>query len=250
MLKVASLSENGNREINEDSVGVFTSPKGQCFVLCDGLGGHGMGDVASSLVVRKFDECFFSGADFDSLLSNAFESAQQELLVEQFKNHATKKMKTTSVVLLTDYKKIHIGYIGDSRLYAFKNDKVSFRTLDHSIPQMLCESGEIKESEIRFHKDRNVLLRVMGIDWDGQQMYQLLKPKPLKKFQAFLLCSDGFWELIDENLMCETLKQARDVNHWLELMKNIVVTNGADKNMDNFSAIAVWNEKGNRHENM
>lgn len=241
ILKFSAISENGNREINEDSVGVFTSSTGQCFVLCDGLGGHGMGDVASSLVINKFDNCFFGSKDYPSFLKNAFEVAQRDLLVEQIKKHATKKMKTTCVGLMTDWKNVYIGYIGDSRLYAFKDGKVKFRTADHSIPQKLFESGEIKESEIRFHKDRNVLLRVMGIDWE-EPMYELYKVKKLKKYQAFLLCSDGFWELIDEQQMCEALKNAKSVDQWLKEMKSIVVANGIGKNMDNFSAIAIWNE--------
>ena len=64
----------------------------------------------------------------------------------------------------------------------------------------------------------------------------------MKKCQAFLLCSDGFWELIDEKEMCTQLKKANTVEEWLENMIKIVQINGEGKNMDNYSAIAVWNE--------
>ena len=105
---------------------------------------------------------------------------------------------------------------------------------------MLALSKEIKEEQIRNHPDRNMLLRVMGVEWE-EKMYELMAPIPLKKCQAFLLCSDGFWELITEKEMCEQLKKASSVDEWLSNMIQIVKKNGMGKNMDNYSAIAVWN---------
>ena len=116
---------------------------------------------------------------------------------------------------------------------------MKFRTLDHSVPQMLVKSGEIKESEIRNHPDRNRLLRALGLETD-RQLYELQEPYPLRKCQAFLLCSDGFWELIEEEKMCSFLKKAESADEWLRLMNEEVQKNGAGKNMDNNSAIAVW----------
>ena len=80
----------------------------------------------------------------------------------------------------------------------------------------------------------------MGIEWE-EPMYELMAPMPLKKCQAFLLCSDGFWELIDEKEMCALLKKANSPQEWLLNMAEIVKANGVGRNMDNFSAIAVWN---------
>ena len=58
--------------------------------------------------------------------------------------------------------------------------------------------------------------------------------------QAFLLCSDGFWELIEEKKMEATLKHAFDPDGWLASMREIVCKNGRGTNMDNYSAVAVW----------
>jgi len=68
----------------------------------------------------------------------------------------------------------------------------------------------------------------------------LLSPLPLKKCQAFLLCSDGFWELIEEKDMCSILKKSETPNEWLLEMAEVVKKNGKDRNMDNYSAIAIW----------
>ena len=235
----AVFTNAGSRDINEDSVGAFQNGVNNCYVLCDGLGGHGMGDVASSLVRDVFADQFSKSTDISNFLSTAFSAAQDILMAEQITRHAEKRMKTTAVAVVTDDKNAYIGHIGDSRLYVFHKNRVKLRTLDHSIPQMLVLSKEIKEKQIRNHPDRNIVLRVMGIEWEGP-MYELIPPIPLKKCQALLLCSDGFWELIDEREMCSILKQANSADEWLFNMSEEVKKNGVGRNMDNFSAIAVW----------
>lgn len=238
--KYAVFTNVGGRQINEDSVGVFQNGENYCFILCDGLGGHGMGEVASGLVVSVFEDQFHKTDDVVNFLGQTFTASQDILMAEQKSRNAQRKMKTTGVAVVTDDRNAYIGHIGDSRGYVFYKNKVKTRTLDHSIPQMLVLSREIKEDQIRNHPERNTLLRVMGVEWE-EPMYELMSPIPTKKCQAFLLCSDGFWELIDEKEMCSLLKKASTVEEWLSNMVKVVQTNGEGKNMDNYSAIAVWN---------
>ena len=238
----SEFTDKGDREINEDAVGYCSSERGKCFVLCDGLGGHGMGDIASSLVVDVFRSSFPDCRIIKNFLAETFVSAQDILCAEQIKKNAKRKMKTTCVAVVTDDKHAYIGHIGDSRAYVFYKNKIVKRTLDHSIPQMLVFSKEIKESEIRYHPDRNMLLKVMGTEW-LERDYEIQKPIPLKRCQAILLCSDGFWELIEEDTMCELLEKATDVNDWMKKMTDTVKDNGKSVDMDNFSAVAVWIKK-------
>lgn len=235
----AQITDVGSRSINEDSIGVFESKGNNCFVVCDGLGGHGMGDVASSLAVEVFKSQFYKSDDVETFLSSAFCAAQDILLTEQKARNARRKMKTTAVSVVTDKKYAYIGHVGDSRAYVFSHNKVKKRTLDHSIPQMLVIAGDIKESEIRHHPERNTVLKVIGVEWEEPQ-YELMRTFPLRKCQAFLLCTDGFWELIEEEEMCALLKDSENVSEWLSRMADIVRKNGKDNNADNFSAIAVW----------
>lgn len=240
MLQFATITDKGNREINEDAVGTFQKGKSLCCILCDGLGGHGMGDVASTLVRDVFEDQFHKADDMVNFLGQTFCAAQEILMMEQKELNAESKMKTTAVALAADEQTAYIGHVGDSRLYIFYKNKVKTRTLDHSIPQMLVLARDIKETEIRNHPDRNIVLRVMGTEWE-EPMYELMRPVPLKKCQAFLLCSDGFWELIEEKEMCELLKHSTCVEEWLSSMAEVVKKNGTGRNMDNYSAIAVWN---------
>lgn len=242
MLKYSLLTNIGSRDINEDSIGAYEKDGNYCFILCDGLGGHGMGDAASICVRNVFKEDFEKNALSADFLKKTFERGQKVLLEEQERLHAGYKMKTTAVAFMSYGRKAYIGHVGDSRLYIFKNNMVNTRTLDHSVPQMLVLSKQLKECEIRNHPDRSILLRVMGVEWE-QPMYELMSPIPLRKCQAVLLCSDGFWELIEENEMCELLKKAESPEQWLKEMEAVVRANGMGKNMDNYSAIAVWNMK-------
>ena len=238
----AVYTDPGDRDLNEDRYCVCCHQDAFCFVLCDGLGGHGMGDTAAEIVTAVFENLFEKSTDPMRFLKDAFPAAQDILLAEQMERHAVKKMKTTCTALVLDKNSACIGHVGDSRTYVFHKNKVLKRTLDHSIPQMLALTGDIQESEIRFHSERNILLRVIGEKWE-EPMQELQKPLSLRKCQAFLLCTDGFWELIDEEEMCRLLKDSSGVQEWLDQMAQVVKSNGMDKNMDNNSAIAVWVEQ-------
>ena len=117
-------------------------------------------------------------------------------------------MKTTVVMLCVSGNNAYWTHVGDSRLYFFRKGKLVLHTKDHSIPQMLVAAGEIKEKNIRRHPDRNKLLRVMGTDWEEPQ-YAVSDPIELQEGDAFLLCSDGFWENIVEKQMQKCLKKQK-----------------------------------------
>lgn len=234
------LSKPGEREYNEDYAGMERNGDAFCFVLADGLGGHGGGDEASRLVSEYILSDFKKQGEVSKgYLKKCFEESQEILLKEQERQNRILEMKTTLVILLMDGQSIQWGHIGDSRLYYFRNRKLVQRTLDHSVPQMLLAAGEIKEKDIRFHPDRNRLLRVMGTEWDSPK-YKLEEPLERCGKEVFLLCSDGFWEWIKENEMQAALRKAKSPEAWLEQMEKVILKNGTGKGMDNYSAIAVF----------
>lgn len=236
------LTNQGERDHNEDFIGRALRGNRAVFILADGLGGHGKGEVASRSVVENVISHYKEGEQVPEL-SECIEFAQQKLLEQQITEHMTYGMKTTLVMLELDGKRMRWAHIGDSRAYHFRKRKVIARTLDHSVPQMLVATGQIKEKEIRFHEDRNRLLRVMGTEW-SQPQYVVSDWKEMNEGDAFLLCSDGFWEWIQEKYMEKALKKAKTAQNWLDLMEERIRKNGTGKDMDNYSAIAVWHEKG------
>lgn len=239
MITYAVISEKGSRPINEDSLAARMTVDSWCFALADGLGGHGRGEIASQIVVQKavtYHESNGTDADF---ISKAFELGQEELLKAQKKEHTFSGMKTTLVLCSINQGILRWGHIGDSRLYIFNGYRIKRRTLDHSVPQMLALAHDIKEKDIRFHPDRNGLLKVMGIPWSKPE-YDLGENVDINSKSSLLICSDGFWELIDERMMLKCLRKALTVQEWLGYMTDIVEKNGCDRNMDNYSAICVW----------
>ena len=197
MITYAMFSRQGKRENNEDCIRMKEKKGAKVFLLADGLGGHGAGEVASQMTVEYGAGLFECMERYDQYLPELFENAQRRLLMRQKRYHASEQMKTTLVALLIDKEKVSWAHIGDSRLYFFENGFLKKRTADHSVPQMLVKSGEISEKEIRTHPDRNRLLRVMGNEWP-ENSYDVSSVVELKRGMSFLMCSDGFWEYITE----------------------------------------------------
>ena len=238
-MDIAEITRPGSRDYNEDCAVILHRGEDYCFVVADGLGGHGKGEVASALATETFRQRFETAAVGDaSFLPDTLLAAQQRILDEQKVQNAPFEMKTTCTALTVSGGIVRIGHIGDTRAYVFEKNRVRYRTLDHSVPQMLVLSGEIREKQIRHHPDRNRLLRVMGIPWDGPR-FELAEECPLSSCQAFLLCCDGFWELCDEKKMSAFLKKSRTAQEWLQHMTQEVERNGQGQDMDHSTAIAV-----------
>ena len=238
-MEYCSVSKLGQREINEDCVGVAYSSRYTVFAIADGLGGDGKGDIASKIAVREFTEDLEDNSTntLSEKMELAFQNAQQAILKEQERQNAGSQMKTTLAAVIMDEQSALCGHIGDTRIYVFHRNKIKRQTNDHSVPQMLVLSREIKEKEIRNHPDRNKLLRVLGVR--GPVKYDVFEVET-KKIQSILLCSDGFWEYILEKEMCALLKKSHSAQEWLNQMCDIVEQRGAGNDMDNYSAIAVW----------
>ena len=239
-LTYATYSCIGGREINEDAVELRQEEDCLVVVVADGLGGHDKGEVASAVVAKTIAEemPLVKKQNVETLIT-VMQQAQNRLLQVQKEESSVNAMKTTAVTLVTDAKYAYLAHVGDSRAYAFRKLLGYKRTLDHSVPQMMVCSGQMEEKEIRNHPDRNSLLRVFGIPWE-KEMIEVMRPMKLRWIQAFLLCTDGFWELIEETQMQQCLKRARTPKEWLEAMADIVKMNGKDKEMDNYTAAAVF----------
>lgn len=241
MLKYASISKIGNRKCNEDYIKISSVSERYCFVVCDGLGGHECGDVAAQIAGNTIVEEFYYCNNLSDFLENAFMKAHNNILSQQKARNIKGEMKTTVVGMVTDGKYGYVGHIGDSRFYGFSDGNNYICTFDHSVPQILVESNVIDEKQIRNHPSRNMLLKVLG-DKNEDTQCELSEPVLLQEYNAFLLCTDGFWEMITEEEMMSTLFNSSSPTEWLDRMIAIVEVNGLDKKMDNYSAIAVFNE--------
>ena len=245
MILTAKYTDQGGRELNEDSHGIFVKNGCICAVVADGVGGHGGGDKASGLAVRGINKLYQHSKE-DLPIGEVHEWVQQ--INQAVCQVQTKEccMKTTLCTLFTDNWSCFWAHVGDSRTYYFKENKLFSMTTDHSVSQMAVLSGEITQDEIRHHEDRNKLIRSIGnqreIKVDISDMTDVSQGR-----HAFLLCTDGFWEYVLENEMEETLQNSKNPVQWVEQMAAILKERVPENN-DNNTAVAVWiiNESGEK----
>lgn len=239
MVDVAMLTKHGGRTHNEDYIQKVEYKDQMCLILCDGLGGHACGEVASEFVAHCVAECFGRQGYYPDFFKDAFETAQKGLLAEQEKRNLEDAMKTTLVVLVITPEIFQWAHIGDSRLYRiYANGTKYQRTRDHSLVQILCDTGEITEAEIRTHEDRNKLMRVVGTQW-GTKTYDISAVLERGEAQEFVLMTDGFWEYVYEPEMLDTWKQTQTAEAWLSAMEQFVLARADMTKTDNYSAIVV-----------
>lgn len=236
MISIARLTNQGGREYNEDTVDIFRDGKRMCLVVADGLGGHGGGKTASMTAAETILSAFPGQEDADQeWLKSIFQRANSAVLAKQTERC---QMKTTCVTLCITEGKAAWAHVGDSRLYHFIGGRMFSVTMDHSVSQLAVLSGEIEASEIRFHADRNKVLRAMGVDETVKPSVDTCKLQD-GRFHAFLLCTDGFWEYVLEGEMEIDLAKAQTAEEWIQFMEERLVKK-VDGRHDNYSAAAVF----------
>lgn len=239
MYDYSCFSLCGDNEHNEDKIEIFAGNGFQGFILADGLGGHGKGEVASAAAVDYVKSFLLNAVYIDrNIIRQSILGAQDHLRQLKKNNYGNRGMKTTIVVLVLTEKVAYCGHVGDSRMYAFKHGKIIFQTKDHSVPQMMVDLGKLSAKDIRKSPDRNRLLRALGSDEEPFKVDVEIVPSQIKG-TSFLLCSDGFWEYITDSRMNISNMFSSNSAAWLDKMKKNVEAKGKKYKMDNYSAIAV-----------
>lgn len=238
----AALSRPGGRTVNEDDVrsSVKSDTQG-CWVVADGLGGHGGGDVASKIVVESIINAYENKPEFSAAqMENMLLLAHQTILQVQQGADRISAMRSTAVVLMLQGSQAWWAHVGDSRLYHFSQGLKVHQTQDHSVPQVMVDAGDIGYDEIRQHEDRNRLTRSLGNN--GKLRTTVLnRPLEIGEGDAFLMCTDGFWEFVTEEEMEATLAVSASPVDWLTQMEVILLRKATLKH-DNYTAAAVFVE--------
>lgn len=242
--EVAIISEPGGRKYNEDACGHWASNRHLCCVLADGAGGHGGGDIASRLAVTQFltDFSRFPAASGTELLA-LIRQVNQAVLDGREPTGVRRDMRTTVVSLVIDFDSQQAiwGHCGDSRLYFFRDGSMVEHTRDHSMVQSLLDAGVIQESEVRGHPERSVLFSALGSEPDYLEASVSQDARAVKSGDVFLLCSDGVWEHLSDEVLTESLRRVSSPKDWLLELQSLV--RGATQSMssfDNYTALAVW----------
>lgn len=210
----ASITDKGRvRERNEDFLAYFDTLNGHVFVVCDGMGGHNAGDVASELAVESvgnyFNQKYYSNP-FEAV-ENAINYANKAVYNHANGNDYLNGMGTTIVLLLIRDDRIYYGHAGDSRLYLFKNNILDQLTVDHSRVQELLNSGRISQKEALDHPLRNEITRAIGL---SLRFEPEVSPKALipEDNDLVMICTDGLTNMLRDDEIVKCLSNLLNLN--------------------------------------
>lgn len=243
-LRYAAITNTGGRANNEDAYRLSVRDARACFVVSDGVGGEHGGEIASHAIVNTVVTHFEQqNAASDAALLACLGAAKGEVARLQATDAALKKMSATVAMLLLDCERREAqwGHLGDSRIYQFRDQKICRVTKDHSAVQQLVEAGYCTADELRAHPLRSSLLGAIGVS-DAEAADPVRASSEFASGDAFLLCTDGFWEWIAENQMEAALQGASSVELWLDALEKIAGDSALSSpaRRDNYTAIAIW----------
>ena len=240
--KPVAMFEMGNRTNQEDSIfpeiGKATADD-RLFLVCDGMGGHEHGEVASGIVCSVMPkyilESIESGGAFsDELIAAALEKVYAEL--EPYDNGSAKKMGTTMTLACLHNGGCTVAHIGDSRIYHIRPNtrEVLYRSRDHSLVFDLYRAGEISYDEMRTSPGKSIITKAIQPGTKGSAKPDVVHIGGLQKGDYIFLCSDGVLEeMEDDDLVGVLAGSGSDVDK-MERLKEMTA-----KNADNHSAYLI-----------
>lgn len=240
-IEVASRSEVGARSHNEDDLRHGTSGSQVYAVLADGAGGHSNGAMASDIVVRTATLALQRATVFNAaVLEAAIEEANDVLNAGQQGLKSHQRMHATVVTLWLDAQAglALWAHVGDSRLYRVRQGRAEQLTSDDSVVQHMVDAGFIKPEEAKHHPRKNQLLAAMGSE-ETPHVHVTSPPQALRDGDAYLLCSDGWWDQLAPDDIERTMLASGDAKQWLDRMARIVAA-AQVSNQDNYTAVALW----------
>jgi PPM family protein phosphatase len=224
----AATSVGRVRQVNEDSY-LAVPP---LFVVADGMGGHGSGDLASRIAIEEMKACAALRPLFAEAVLTALEHANQHIIERDEANRMGTTATGLAALETAGADHLMVFNIGDSRVYRLSGDRLEQLTVDHSEVQELVLAGVITREQARTHPRRNVVTRALGSDAGLLPDHWLL---PAIGGDRYLICSDGlFSELPDEVILPQLAagvpQQAAD---------SLVVAANEAGGRDNVTAIVV-----------
>jgi serine/threonine protein phosphatase PrpC len=235
---VYQVSRKGGREKNEDRMGYCYTRDSGLFALADGMGGHPEGEVASQLALQTLAAIFQREAkpalkDPLRFLHEAIIAGHHQLLRYATERSLVDTPRTTIVACLLQGNAAFWAHCGDSRLYLVRGDKLIARTRDHSYSELQETLSQVVPIGERFN--RNVLFTCLGSP--GKPVVDTAGPLLMHPGDRVMLCSDGLWGAVSDNLITELLSRHPISEAVPELVEQALRQAGAKS--DNVTALAV-----------
>lgn len=193
------------RSVNEDTLLAHSfSDDHWLLIVCDGMGGHEAGDVASQVATQRIFELVAARRDEERPFAVLYDAlvAANEAVLEASRDAGGSNMGTTATVVWVRGGQAWAGWVGDSRVYHIRGARVMERSIDHTRVQMLVDQGYLQPGEAKDHPDAHVLTQALGGGPEAQRRFRPTvweEPLTLKSGDVVLLCSDGLYDLVNDS---------------------------------------------------
>lgn len=206
-LRHAATTDIGmRRDENQDTYGILECENFRFFIVADGMGGAKGGAVASNMAIAIISDQLTDGTEITiEKVSTAVRLANSEIFQKGNADPSLSGMGTTFVGLAFFEERLLVCNVGDSRAYRMRNGALIQLTTDHTLVQELIRSGSITEDQAERHPISHMLTRSLGPTAQIEVDCRICEQAPLPG-DRYLLCSDGLYNMLDEDEMCELLE--------------------------------------------
>lgn len=237
-IEVATLTRQGARDYNEDRFGHWAGGAHAVWLVADGAGGHGGGDVAAQVACDTILSGFAAQPTLDAAQLRALVlRANEGVMTRQHEGGRLAEMRSTVVMVAFDLVagRMVWAHSGDSRAYLFRQGSIVARTTDHSLVQQLVASGMVDDETARLHPQRSILLSALGAAVEELEV-TVSEPMRIEPGDDVMLCSDGVWEVLGDQRLTACLADAGSARQWAEQVERAVLAAGKH-DQDNFTGL-------------
>jgi serine/threonine protein phosphatase PrpC len=206
-VKFVARSEIGHaRENNEDKFDFYEpdeesllAARGSVYLVCDGMGGHNAGQIASELAAKQFLHAYYHlGGAAQEAARHAILQAHHYIAEMASKIPSRYGMGTTLTALILKQDEGILAHVGDSRCYRLRKGVFEQLSRDHTLVARLVEQGILTPEQAKYHPQRNVIRQAVGVADPSEPLEPDIETFPLQEGDLYLLCSDGLTDLVDD----------------------------------------------------
>jgi len=229
------------REVNEDCM--YLDPKLDFFLVCDGMGGHINGQLASQMAVRAIVQSVDAANDDPEgePLVGAIEAANGAIYEHAEANPDCRGMGTTAVAMRINGSFVQIAHVGDSRLYRLRGPSLQALTRDHSLSNLYADKPEL-EGRLG-PATSNVIVRAVGLEPVVSVEHRTVA---LEEDDIFLICCDGLTDLVDESRISDVLQSDAPLSAMTTQLVDLANKSGGSDNIT-VILVSVLNKSGGFH---
>jgi serine/threonine protein phosphatase PrpC len=206
-VKFVARSEIGHaRENNEDKFDFYEpdeepllAARGSVYLVCDGMGGHNAGQIASELAAKQFLHAYYHlGGTAQEAARHAILQAHHYIAEMASKIPSRYGMGTTLTALILKQDEAILAHVGDSRCYRLREGVFEQLSRDHTLVARLVEQGILTPEQAKYHPQRNVIRQAVGVADPTEPLEPDIETFALQAGDLYLLCSDGLTDMVDD----------------------------------------------------